>query len=52
MRIANLEKGCFAFNSQAIKTLKKLNLINWKQGDSSDVGQFFGSRTIVDASHE
>lgn len=52
MRIANLEKGCFAFNSQAFKTLKKLNLINWKQGDSSDVGQFFGSRTIVDASSE
>ncbi|KYQ83631.1 hypothetical protein AWW72_01585 [Acinetobacter sp. NRRL B-65365] len=38
-------KGCFAFNTQAVDAIKKLNLINWKQGDSSDVGQFFGTRT-------
>ncbi|WDZ52410.1 hypothetical protein LF296_06445 [Acinetobacter vivianii] len=42
---AKLENGCFAFNTQAVDAIKKLNLINWKQGDSSDVGQFFGTRT-------
>lgn len=45
LRVDNLEKGCFAFNSQAINAIKKLNLINWKQGDSSDIGQFLGTRT-------
>ena len=45
LNIAKLEKGCFAFNSQAINAIKKLNLINWKQGDSSDIGQFLGTRT-------
>ncbi|MCH7313564.1 hypothetical protein [Acinetobacter sp. ANC 3882] len=45
LNIAKLEKGCFAFNTQAISAVKKLNLINWKQGDSSDVGQFLGART-------
>ncbi|KKW79806.1 hypothetical protein AAV96_06950 [Acinetobacter sp. AG1] len=47
LKIAKLEKGCFAFNTQAINAVKKLNLINWKQGDSSDVGQFLGTRTWV-----
>lgn len=45
LKIANLDKGCFAFNTQAIKAIQKLNMINWKQGDSSDIGQFFGQRT-------
>lgn len=45
LNIAKLDKGCFAFNTQAIKAIQKLNMINWKQGDSSDIGQFFGRRT-------
>lgn len=44
---AKLENGCFAFNTQAVDAIKKLNLINWKQGDSSDVGQFLGVRTTT-----
>lgn len=52
LNIAKLEKGCFAFNSQAINAIKKLNLINWKQGDRSDVGQFFGLRTWTYTSKE
>lgn len=44
---AKLENGCFAFNTQAANTIKNLNLINWKQGDSSDVGQFLGIRTTT-----
>ena len=41
-----LEKGCFAFNTQAIKAIQKSNKVNWKQGDSSDIGPFFGRRTF------
>lgn len=47
MEIAKLEKSCFAYNSTAINAVKKLNLINWKQGDSSGIGQFFGMRTWI-----
>ncbi|ESK56846.1 hypothetical protein [Acinetobacter tjernbergiae] len=47
MEIANLKKSCFAYNSTAINAVKKLNLINWKQGDSSGIGQFFGMRTWI-----
>lgn len=47
LRIANLEKGCFAFNTQAAQAIQKLNLVNWKQGDSSVIGPFFGGRTFV-----
>ncbi|RLZ09024.1 hypothetical protein EAH57_08380 [Acinetobacter sp. 2JN-4] len=46
-RVAMLEKGCFAFNTQAIKAIQKLNKVNWKQGDSSGIGQFFGQRTWI-----
>jgi len=46
LKIANLEKGCFAFNSQAAQAIQKLNLVNWKPGDSSDIGPFFGRRTF------
>ncbi|MGK7249173.1 hypothetical protein ACSNOU_08805 [Acinetobacter oleivorans] len=46
LKIANLEKGCFAFNTQAAQAIQKLNLINWKQGDSSVIGPFFGRRTF------
>lgn len=42
-----LEKGCFAFNTQAIKAIQKSNKVNWKQGDSSGIGQFFGQRTWI-----
>ena len=45
--IANLEKGCFAFNTQAVQAIQELNLVNWKQGDSSVIGPFFGRRTFV-----
>ncbi|NCU22541.1 hypothetical protein DZC41_03425, partial [Acinetobacter haemolyticus] len=45
MKIAQLQNGCFAFNTQAIKAIQKLNKVNWKQGDSSAIGQFFGQRT-------
>lgn len=45
LQVAQLEKGCFAFNTQAINAIQKLNLIHWKQGDSSGIGQFFGLRT-------
>ncbi|ENW04113.1 hypothetical protein [Acinetobacter beijerinckii] len=47
LRIASLEKSCFAYNSTAINAVKKLDLINWKQGDSSGIGQFFGMRTWI-----
>lgn len=47
LRVARLEKGCFAYNEQAITAIQKLKLINWKQGDSSAIGQFFGQRTWV-----
>ncbi|WP_151744475.1 hypothetical protein [Acinetobacter calcoaceticus] len=47
LKIANLEKGCFAFNTQAAQAIQKLNLVNWKQGDSSVIGPFFGRRTFV-----
>lgn len=47
LKIANLEKGCFAFNTQAVQAIQKLNLVNWKQGDSSVIGPFFGRRTFV-----
>lgn len=47
LKIANLEKGCFAFNTQAAKAIQQLNLVNWKQGDSSDIAPFFGRRTFV-----
>lgn len=46
LKIANLEKGCFAFNTQAAQAIQKLNLVNWKPGDSSDIGPFFGRRTF------
>lgn len=46
LKIANLEKGCFAFNTQAAQAIQKLNLVNWKQGDSSVIGPFFGRRTF------
>ncbi|KUM12468.1 hypothetical protein AV645_02440 [Acinetobacter calcoaceticus] len=46
LKIANLEKGCFAFNTQAAQAIQKLNLVNWKQGDSSDIAPFFGRRTF------
>lgn len=46
-RVAMLEKGCFAFNTQAIKAIQKLNKVNWKQVDSSGIGQFFGQRTWI-----
>lgn len=29
-RVAMLEKGCFAFNTRAIKAIQKLNKVNWK----------------------
>lgn len=29
------------------KAIQKLNLVNWKQGDSSVIGPFFGRRTFV-----
>ncbi|MFY5898126.1 hypothetical protein [Acinetobacter pittii] len=47
LKIANLEKGCFAFNTQAAQAIQRLNLVNWQQGDSSDIGPFFGRRTFV-----
>jgi hypothetical protein len=47
LKIANLEKGCFAFNTQAAQAIQKLNLVNWKQGDSSVIGPFFDRRTFV-----
>lgn len=47
LKIANLEKGCFAFNTQAAQAIQKLNLVNWKQGDSSVIGPFSGRRTFV-----
>ncbi|MFA2963708.1 hypothetical protein KWF73_10515 [Acinetobacter pittii] len=47
LKIANLEKGCFAFNTQAAQGIQRLNLVNWQQGDSSDIGPFFGRRTFV-----
>ncbi|EOQ62887.1 hypothetical protein F935_01978 [Acinetobacter calcoaceticus ANC 3811] len=47
LKIANLEKGCFAFNTQAVQAIQKLNLVNWKQGDSSVIGPFFGRRTFI-----
>jgi len=28
------------------KAIQKLNLVNWKQGDSSVIGPFFGLRTF------
>ncbi|WP_454667100.1 hypothetical protein [Acinetobacter calcoaceticus] len=46
LKIANLEKGCFGFNTQAAQAIQKLNLVNWKQGDSSVIGPFFGRRTF------
>lgn len=46
LKIANLEKGCFAFNTQAAQAIQKLNLVNWKPGDSSDIGPFFGRRAF------
>lgn len=46
LKIANLEKGCFAFNTQAAQAIQKLNLVNWKQGDSSVIGPFFGRKTF------
>lgn len=46
LKIANLEKGCFAFNTQAAQAIQRLNLVNWKQGDSSVIGPFFGRRTF------
>lgn len=46
LKIANLEKGCFAFNTQAAQAIQKLNLVNWKQGDRSVIGPFFGRRTF------
>ena len=46
LKIANLEKGCFAFNTQAAQAIQKLNLVNWKPGDNSDIGPFFGRRTF------
>lgn len=51
LNIAKLEKGCFAFNTQAVNAIKTLNLINWKQGDSSDVGQFLGLKTTTSLSN-
>nr|WP_282102814.1 GNAT family N-acetyltransferase [Acinetobacter baumannii] len=33
LKIADLEKGCFAFNTQAAQAIQKLNLVNWKPGD-------------------
>ncbi len=47
LKIANLEKGCFAFNTQAAQAIQRLNLVNWQPGDSSDIGPFFGRRTFV-----
>lgn len=47
LKIANLEKGCFAFNTRAAQAIQRLNLVNWQQGDSSDIGPFFGRRTFV-----
>lgn len=29
------------------KAIQRLNLVNWQQGDSSDIGPFFGRRTFV-----
>jgi len=46
LKIANLEKGCFAFNTQAAQAIQKLNLVNWQPGDSSVIGPFFGRRTF------
>ena len=46
LKIANLEKGCFAFNTQAAQAIQKLNLVNWKPGSSSDIGPFFGRRAF------
>lgn len=46
LKIANLEKGCFAFNTQAAQAIQKLNLVNWKPGGSSDIGPFFGRGTF------
>ncbi|EEY78786.1 hypothetical protein HMPREF0012_01655 [Acinetobacter calcoaceticus RUH2202] len=46
LKIANLEKGCFAFNTQAAQAIQKLNLVNWKPGGSSDIGPFFGRRAF------
>lgn len=47
LKIANLEKGCFAFNTQAAQAIQRLNLVNWQPGDSSDIGPFFGRRTFA-----
>lgn len=47
LKIANLEKGCFAFNTQAAQAIQRLNLVNWQLGDSSDIGPFFGRRTFA-----
>ncbi|MBJ9936497.1 hypothetical protein [Acinetobacter pittii] len=47
LKIANLEKGCFAFNTQAAQAIQRLNLVNWQQGDSSDIGPFFSRRTFA-----
>lgn len=47
LKIANLEKGCFAFNIQAAQAIQRLNLVNWQPGDSSDIGPFFGRRTFA-----
>lgn len=52
LKIANLEKGCFAFNTQAAQAIQKLNLVNWQPGDSSVIGPFFGRRTFVYAISE
>ena len=46
LKIANLEKGCFAFNTQAAQAIQRLTLVNWQPGDSSDIGPFFGRRTF------
>ncbi|PTV43780.1 hypothetical protein DBL02_16545 [Acinetobacter oleivorans] len=46
LKIANLEKGCFAFNTQAAQAIQKLNSVNWQPGDSSVIGPFFGRRTF------
>ncbi|MDC4290881.1 hypothetical protein NQ625_02650 [Acinetobacter baumannii] len=48
LKIADLEKGCFAFNTQAAQAIQKLNLVNWKPGDSSVIAPFFGLRTFID----
>ena len=52
LKIANLEKGCFAFNTQAAQAIQRLNQVNWKPGVSSDIGPFFGRRTFTDNSSE